>query len=261
MPRIDGSKVLITGASSGIGAEIARQLAARGCHLALMARRLDRLQELKDQLGDKVHIYTCDVAEKSQVMEAFEQADKDLDGLDVVILNAGVGRPTPTSRFRSEDMEWIFKINVFGLFYGVEAVLPKFIERKKGVIVGISSLAGYRGLPISSAYGGSKAAVTNMLEGMRVELKSKGVDVVVVSPGFVKSELTDKNKHPMPFMWPTDRAARKIIRGIEKRSREVHFPFPLFATLALAKMFPNFLWDFLASSLSPKKDPNRKPAS
>jgi len=257
MPRVDGRSVLITGASSGIGAELARQLARRGCRLALMARRLERLAELKaecEELGAEVSIYSCDVTDKQAVQAAFQSAREQLEGIDIAILNAGIGGPTPCHRYDSERVLSIFNTNVFGLVFGLEALLPAMLERGSGAIVGVASLAGYRGLPVSTAYGASKAAVINMLEGMRIELRPRGIDVMTVCPGFVKSEMTDTNKFPMPFFWPTDRAARRIIRGIEKRRREIHFPLPLSLALGAARIFPNALWDALARSLgSPRR--------
>ena len=262
MPSINGQKILITGASSGIGAELAKQLGARGCQLALLARRQDLLEELAadvEKRGGKAHIYVCDVADKEAVHSCFTKADDELGGLDIVVLNAGVGKPTPANdNFSSDTFEWIFKINVFGVLYGIEAILPRFRKRGHGVIVPVSSLAAYRGLPGSTAYGGSKAAVTNMMEGMRVELADQNIQVVLVSPGFVKTPMTDKNKFDMPFLIPVEKACRKIIRGIEKRSREVQFPFPLFAILSMAKMIPNFLWDRMTGAAAPKSKNSSK---
>lgn len=253
--RIDGKRVLITGASSGIGAEIARQLGARGCKVALAARRRERLEEVAEEVrkaGGEGLVVPCDVADREGLTEALQKAEAELGGYDVALLNAGLGSPTPVTRYDAGTVEHIFRVNVFGVVYAMEAILPGFLERGTGTIAGVSSLAAYRGLPVSTAYGGSKAALTNMMEGMRIELAAQGITLVVVSPGFVKSELTDKNKFEMPFMWPTDKAAARIIRGIEKGRREVAFPFPLVATLSLAKLFPNWLWDTLASTLSPR---------
>lgn len=262
MPSINGQKILITGASSGIGAELAKQLGARGCQLALLARRQELLEELAadvEKLGGNARTYVCDVADKEAVHACFAQADDDLDGLDVVILNAGVGKPTPANEdFSSDTFEWIFKINVFGVIYGIEAILPRFRKRGRGVIVPVSSLAAYRGLPGSTAYGGSKAAVTNIVEGMRVELAQQNIHVVLVSPGFVKTPMTDKNKFDMPFLMPVEKACKKLIRAIEKRSREVQFPFPLFAILSMAKMIPNFIWDRMTAAAAPKSKRSKK---
>lgn len=258
MAKIDGAKVLITGASSGIGQELARQLASRGCRLALLARREDRLKELAGELGEDTWFRPCDVVDKEAVKAAVEDADEALGGIDIVILNAGVGKPTPTHKFVADDLVHIFQVNVFGIAYALEALLPRMLERGRGAIVGVSSLAGTRGLPLSTAYGASKAAVTNLLEGMRIELAPQGIQVTTVAPGFVKTPMTDQNKFPMPFMWPVDKAARVIIRGIEKGAREIRFPFPLVATLALAKMAPNGIWDFLAGKASPRKLAKKK---
>jgi short-subunit dehydrogenase len=254
--QVNGSKILITGASSGIGAELSKQLAGRSCTLALLARRKEKLEELAvevKKLGGEAHVFPCDVGDRDAVHKAFSEADKALGGLDIIILNAGVGQPTPVNEsFSAEKVEWIFRINVFGVIYGIEAILPRFLERGRGAIVAVSSLAGYRGLPGSTAYGGSKAAVTNMLEGMRVELKPKNIDVIVVSPGFVETPMTGKNKFKMPFLMPVEKAVKVMIRGIEKGSREVQFPLPLFLILSTAKMLPNFIWDRLANSMAPK---------
>lgn len=252
-----GSRVILTGASSGIGAEIAKQLAARGAKIALLARRKDQLESLaKDvrQEGGEAWAISCDVAQRESVREAFKEAIEKLGGVDIVILNAGIGKPTPAiAKLDVESFEDIIQINVMGVVYGIEQVLPHMLAAGKGAIVGVSSLAAYRGLPASTAYGASKAAVTNMLEGMRVELAPRGIEVITVSPGFVETPMTAKNKHPMPFMWPVERAARTIIMGIEFGKREIVFPLPLKLFLSTALIFPNALWDFLATVFGPRE--------
>jgi short-subunit dehydrogenase len=250
-----GATVFLTGASSGIGRELARQLSSGGCRLALFARRRERLEELAVELksaGGVVEVYACDVADRAQVIASFEQACAALGDPDLAVLNAGVGGPTPANRFVAAELEHIFSVNVFGVVYALEFLLPRFLERGAGHLGVVSSIAAYRGLPGSSAYGASKAAVTNLCEGLRIELAQTGVVLTTISPGFVESEMTADHTFKMPFLWPVDRAARRIVGGLRRRQREIHFPWQMSLSFGLARALPNWLWDALVRWIDPR---------
>ena len=148
------------------------------------------------------------------------------------------------------------RVNLIGPAYAIEAVLPAMLARGRGHLVGISSLAGYRGLPGSAAYSATKAGLTALLEGLRAELFSKGIAVTAVHPGFVRTEMTAGAAHPQPFLMDADRAAGIIARGIARRARRVDFPWPTVAILRLIQAMPGWLYDRVADRLIHPRDPN-----
>ncbi len=247
--NLKNKAAIITGASSGIGFKLAEELANEGCHLALLARRIEELEKLKNKIArDDLNIITikCDVSSKEDVSRAFTEIFNAFTYVDIAILNAGVDYRIKTKDFNSKFAEEIFNVNVLGLIYCVEALLPKFKEQQRGMIVGVSSLAESRGFPKSGFYCASKAAASNFLESIRVELRRYNIKVVTVKPGFVRTPMTDKNEFYMPFLMNADKAAQIIVRGIKKEKRIVQFPFPLAIGAKLVKLLPNFLFDYFA---------------
>lgn len=252
-----GWRVWISGASSGIGAELARQLAARGCRVAVFARRRERLLELREEIeregcGNAVLVQPGDVTDREAVKAAIDAARDELGDLDVVILNAGIGDLLFPDRFDAEVVERILRVNFLGAVYGIEAALPRMLERGSGTIVGVSSIAAVRGLPTAAPYCASKAALTTFLESLRIDLRPHGIRVITVSPGFIKTPLTDRNRFPMPFLQPVDRAAARIIRGIERGEREIHFPKRFTVPLKLLRCVPGRLYDRLMARVAGK---------
>jgi len=247
--------VLITGASSGIGRELARQLSKENCFLALLARRIDLLTELEQQLlvsNSSLGIYQCDVSKKSEVQEVIKQVKERFGRIDIAILNAGVGSRSAVNEFNSDKAKFAFDVNVLGITNCVEAVLPDFIESKSGMIVGVSSLADSRGWPGSGFYAASKAAATTLLESLRIEAKKYNVKVITVKPGFVRTAMTANNKFPMPFLMDVEKAASIIINGMKKEKRIIQFP--LFTVLGskLIRIIPDFLFEYFAAKGSHK---------
>jgi short-subunit dehydrogenase len=161
------------------------------------------------------------------------------------VANAGVGVFTPAKRLDAALVERVMRVNFLGLVYAVEAVLPGMLERRAGHIVGVSSLAGWRGFPKTSAYAASKAAMTSWLEGLRIELAHQGVRVTTVHPGFVRTPMTAPNPFRMPFLMEADVAARIIARGVERGRSEVNFPFPTAGFMHVMRRMPNFVYDLL----------------
>ncbi len=262
MPRLRGRRVWLTGASSGIGAALARALARRGCRVALFARNAERLGVVRDEcealarehsddaVAPVVIAQTGDVTDRQRVADAVREAEEALGGLDVVILNAGIGEPVHVDRLDAESVRRVFDVNLMGAVHGIEAALPGFLARGQGTIVGVSSVGGYRGLPQSAAYCASKSALATFLESLRLDLAPRGVDVLTVSPGFVRTPLTDRNRFRMPFLLPPDRAAEIIVRGIERRKREIHFPLRLSLAMKLLRILPIWMFDPLMKSIS-----------
>ena len=254
MSRLRDKSVLITGASSGIGAELARVLARRGAKVGLLARRDERLRELADEIradGGTVAWAVADVTETESLERGLEATSRELGGVDVVVMNAGYGRPEPPHKFRPGSALQMYDTNLLGMLRCIDWARPGFLERGDGHLVGVASIASFLGMTNSASYCGTKAAMRVHLQGLRVSLKPYGVAVTTICPGFIESELTEKNKFPMPFLWKTERAAKKIANAIEKKRGEVVFPWQMRALIILAsKLLPTVLTERL---ITPRK--------
>jgi len=246
-------RVLITGATSGLGRELALQLAREGCRLALTGRREGRLSETAQavrSLGAEVLTLAGDVADAAAVRRHYAAVQEKFGGLDWAILNAGVTQSASArDSFRAQDFRGVYEVNVFGVVNWIEAVLPDMLKAGSGTIAGVASVAGFRGVPRSGAYSSSKAAVIALLESLRVDLRGTGVDVVTICPGFVRTEMTDRWKpEDMPFLMEPQAAARRMIAGIKGKRRIVHFPWVFSAAVKyLVRNMPGFLYDRTAS--------------
>jgi NAD(P)-dependent dehydrogenase (short-subunit alcohol dehydrogenase family) len=236
--KLRGRSVWVTGASSGIGAALVGELRRRGCRVAASARRADRLE----RLGDGVLAVPLDVTDRAATLAAVERIEAELGGIDVAILNAANWDQFQVDTWDSDVIRRHFDTNVMGMVYGIEAVLGGMRRRRSGAIVGMASVAGYRGLPRSEAYGATKAAEINMLESLRIDLRPFGIDVHTVCPGFVRTDLTAKNTFPMPFMLEPDEAARRICRGLERGKPEIVFPLPMMLAMKAARLVPVRAW-------------------
>lgn len=254
-------RVLVTGASSGLGREMALQLARAGCRVAITGRRKDKLDEtarlMKEAGAAQTLAFVEDVTDPAAVKRDYESIRASWEGLDWAILNAGVGDSSNARTFSAENVRWTFATNVFGIANWMEALIPDMIARGSGTIAGISSVAGARGLPNSGAYSASKAAVNALLESARVDLRGTGVNIVTVCPGFVKSEMTDRNDpSDMWFLLEVEDGARRILDGIAASRRIVHFPWPLSVpTLYLLPLLPGWLYDRIGARIKRRKKP------
>ena len=241
--------ILITGASTGIGKELATQLSGIKCSLVLLARRSELLDDLKTQLKSgkaNIKTYKCDVADPDEVSKVFTSLKDELGKIDIAILNAGVGSKSSAEDYSYENAKNTFDVNVLGIVNCVENLLPDFIKRKAGMIVGVSSLADSRGWQGSGFYCASKAAATILLENLRVELKPFNIKVITVKPGFVETPMTEKNKFPMPFLMSAEKAAKIIIDGIKKEKRIIQFPLPTVLLSKFMRIVPDFLFEYIS---------------
>ena len=233
--------ILITGASSGIGAALALCYARPGAHLSLGGRNQQRLAEVAAQAsarGAAVSTAAIDVRDRDAVADWVIAADERAP-LDLVIANAGISGGTHGGPETPEQTRAIFAVNLDGVLNVALPVIPRMIARKDGQIAIISSLAGYRGFPGAPAYGASKAAVKVWGEALRGDLAPHGVKVNVVMPGFIKSPMTDANHFPMPFLMPVEKAAAIIRRGLSANRARIAFPFPTaFVAWAMATLSP-----------------------
>ncbi len=221
---------------------------------ARTGRRADALKEtarLVADAGGEPLILAGSVTDDDEVRAHYALIKEKWGGLDWAILNAGVGDSLDGKAFKAEAYRWTFDTNVLGVCRWMEAAIPDMLAQGSGVIAGVSSLAAFRGLPQSGPYSASKAALSTLLESTRVDLRGTGVDVVTVCPGFVKSEMTDRNNPAsMPFLMTTPEGAAAILRGIDARRRIVHFPWPLsIPTKYVLARLPGFIYDRLAARL------------
>jgi len=232
--------ILITGASSGIGEEVARQYAAPGITLAITGRNNKRLEAVKKDLegrGAVVIAKVVDATDKTAMEKFIFEADKKAP-LDLVIANAGVGVQAGDFKSIDEAAKYTMTVNVFGVFNTLHPALDIFKDRGRGQIAIVASLAGLIGLPGSPIYSASKNAVRAYGEAMRAAYQNKGVEINVVCPGWVRSRITDRNQYKMPFFMEVDKAARIIIRGLAKNKARIAFPFPMVALLKTMNILP-----------------------
>jgi short-subunit dehydrogenase len=243
-----GQVAIVTGASSGIGWELARQLAAGGCKVGLVARRETELSELQRQIasaGGIAAIALADVSNREQVEAAFRTIREQLGHIDLVIANAGVGKPTLLAPVNIHDVEDMIRINLMGVIYTLSAALPEMLARKTGHLAAVSSLAGYRGLPGESAYCASKAAVNVYLDGLRIHLRGTGIRVTTACPGFVKTPMTAMNTFHMPGLMDAGTAAKRIIRAIQAGKKVYNFPWRVHLMVKLSRWLPDGLMNWV----------------
>jgi NAD(P)-dependent dehydrogenase (short-subunit alcohol dehydrogenase family) len=219
-----------------------RELAGRGCRVAASARRAEKLEELAATAGGEVLPVPADVTDREAMLAAADTVREGFGAIDLAILNAANWDQFRVEAWDTEVIRRHFDTNVLGMVHGVEAVLADMRRRRSGAIAGMASLAGYRGLPRSEAYGATKAAEINMLESLRIDLRPLGISVHTICPGFVRTDLTAKNTFAMPFMLDADDAARRIARGLERGKAEIAFPLPMVALMKVAKVVPVRLW-------------------
>ena len=243
-------RVLVTGASSGLGREMARQLARRGFRLAVTGRREAELGEtarLVEGAGAECLPLVGSVTDRERVARHYEAIASRWGGLDWAILNAGVGDGVDGRRFQADVYHRVLATNVGGVVNWLELVLPGMIAARSGLVAGISSLAAWRGLPGAGAYSASKAALSTLLESTRVDLRGTGVDVVIVCPGFIRNSSPDPaGEAGKPFILDLEDGVRRLLAGIERRKRVVHFPWQLsYPMRHLVRHLPDRAYDWL----------------
>jgi short-subunit dehydrogenase len=236
--RIRGSVAWITGGSSGIGAALAHELCRRGARVAITARRAERLADVAASAPGEAHTLPGDVREPAALEEVVAAVEANVGPIDLAVLNAGIWTQVDVGTWDSAVIREHIETNFMGMVHGLDAVLPRMLARRSGTIVGVASVAGYRGYTRAEAYGPSKAAEINLLESLRVDLGPLGVDVQLVNPGFVRTPLTEANDFPMPFMIEAPDAARRIADAIEKGKAETVFPLPYRVGMKLVRVAP-----------------------
>ena len=231
----------ITGAGKGIGKSTALELARRGWTVAASARTESDLETLVEEIttaGGEAHAFPLDITGRDAVAEAVGRIEERLGNIDLALLVAGTYVRFGAEDFTAEAFARQIDINVTGTVNCLAPVLAAMRERRSGHIAVVSSLTAYRGLPFASAYGASKAALTNMCEALKPELQALGIDMTVIHPGFVKTPLTDRNEFAMPFLMESDEAARRIADGLDRRKFEIAFPRRFAWMLKVARCLP-----------------------
>ena len=236
--------IWITGASSGIGKALAEKFASEGWNVAISARRVEILELMASK--QNMTSYPLDVTDQKKVTETFLKILKDLSKIDLCVFSSGTYDPKNEKSIDVDKIKNVINVNFIGVVNCVKSVEKNFKQKKSGQISIVSSIAGYRGLPNSSGYGPSKAALTNFAESIYFDFKKFNVNVSIISPGFIKTPLTDKNEFSMPFLETPEFAAKKIYNGLTKnKSFEIHFPKPLTLLLKFFRILPYKIYLFL----------------
>lgn len=240
--------VVITGASGGLGAAIARRYARAGATLGLIARRTGELDRLAAECPGACATHAADVRDSTAIRTAAGDFTARHGVPDIVIANAGVSIGTLTEAPEDEQaFRDVFDINVIGMVNTFQPFIAAMRDRGRGVLAGIASVAGYRGLPGSGAYSASKAAAISYLESLRVELRGTGITVITICPGYIVTAMTAKNPYRMPFIMTADEAAAKIADIIAARKTYAVIPWQMAAVARLMHVLPRFIYDPLAS--------------
>ena len=238
-------KIWITGASSGIGKSLALKFANSGWTVAISARRENLLQELTKQ-NSNIFSFPLDVKNAKSTEKVFQNIIEEFKSLDICVFCTGIHDPDAEKNLNAEKIREIMETNFFGTLNCIIAVNNYFKEKKSGHISIVSSVAGYRGLPAASGYCASKSALSSLAESLYFDFKRHNVRVSLISPGFIKTPMTDKNKFPMPMIKSPEFAAEKMFIGLTKKnSFEIHFPIAFTFLMKLLKIMPNWLYFFL----------------
>tara|TARA_B100000767_G_scaffold73704_1_gene70417 strand:- start:2492 stop:3244 length:753 start_codon:yes stop_codon:yes gene_type:complete len=237
-------KIWITGASSGIGKALAEKFTSNGWKVAVSARRKEILDEMAQ--NENISSYPLDVTDQDQINEVFAKIINDFGSLDLCVFSSGTYDPKLEKEINIKQNKYVMETNFFGVLYCIKSVEKYFKDKKDGHISIVSSVAAYRGLPNSSGYGPSKAALTNLTESLYFDFKKYNIRISLISPGFIKTPLTDKNEFSMPFIKSPEFAAEKIFNGLTKsKAFEIHFPKALTLLLKFLRVLPYRLYLFL----------------
>ena len=238
----DKKVIWITGASTGIGKALALKFAKNDWIVAASARRENLLNELNKENGN-IHPFPLDVTNTDQCKTVFENILEKFKNIEICVFSTGIHDPQSEKRFNLEKIRKIMEVNYFGVMNSINSIYEYYNTKKSGQISIVSSVAGYRGLPAAGAYCASKSALTSFTESLHFEMKRKNVRVSLISPGFIKTPMTDKNDFPMPMIKSPEFAAEQIYNGLIKKSGfEIHFPKAFTFFMKFLRILPNSIY-------------------
>lgn len=238
----------MTGASTGIGRELALQLAGKGVRVVASARSAEKLAELAQASGN-ITPMPLDVTDAEAVRAAHARIIGDFGAIDLAVLGAGVWHPMKASDYDAALARQSMQVNYEGIANALQPLIGQMTSAGRGHIALVASVAGYRGLPMAAAYAPTKAAVISLAEVLRLELSRQGILVSIVNPGFVETPMTAVNEFPMPYILKADDAARRIILGLEQGKYEIAFPWQLVAMLKVLRLLPNAMYLAIAGRI------------
>ena len=242
--------IWITGASTGIGKSLAIKFSKNGWKVAISARRAEILDDISRQ-NENIFPFPLDVTNKEECKKVFLEVKNKLHNIDICVFSTGTWDPKKEKDIDIDQIENVMKVNFFGTLNSIKSVEKYFKDSGKGHISIVSSIAGYRGLPNSTGYGPSKSALNNLAESLYFDFKKYGVRISLISPGFIKTPMTDKNDFKMPFLKTSEYAADKIYHGLVNTNVfEIHFPKQLTLILKFLKILPNWLYLKLVGKLT-----------
>ena len=234
--------IWITGGSSGIGKALAYKFANEGWQVALSARREELLNEIS-RSNNNIHSFPLDVLNVEKCKEVFNKIVSKFENIDIAVFSTGIHDPNSERKINLESIRKIMETNFFGTINSVNSIYNYFKDKKSGHISIVSSVAGYRGLPMAGAYCASKSALISYAESLYFEMKRFNVRVSVVNPGFIKTPMTDQNPFPMPMIVSAEFAAEEMFKGLTKsNSFEIHFPKKFTFIMKILKIMPNWLY-------------------
>jgi NAD(P)-dependent dehydrogenase (short-subunit alcohol dehydrogenase family) len=246
MSEFGNQTILITGAGSGIGRRLSQMFAAEGAAIAAVDLKPEPLESLGKELGYARYGWAiADVTDVNSLRQSVRDLESRVGPVDRLMANAGIGRETSALDFHAEDVEAQIRVNLIGVANSIDAVLPGMLERGKGHIIGMSSLASYRGLPKMAGYCAAKAGVNSLLEGIRIELKPRGIRVSIICPGWIRTPLTSDIKVPQPYMMDLDYAAQRILEAIRTEREFFAFPGPARRRVRLLRWLPSRMSDWM----------------
>ena len=247
---INKKTIWITGGSTGIGKALAIKFANEGWNVAISARRENLLKEISDN-EQNIHGFPLDVTDKQKCKDVFEEIKNKFGNIDICFFSTGTWDPKKEKDIDVDQIENVFKVNFFGTLNCIKSVEKYFKNKQKGTISIVSSIAGYRGLPNSTGYGPSKSALNNLAESLYFDFGKSNVRICLVSPGFIKTPMTDKNDFKMPFLKTTEYAAEKIYDGlVNKNVFEIHFPKSLTVLLKIFSFLPSKIYFNLVGKMT-----------
>ena len=235
--------IWITGGSTGIGLATAKKFIINNWKVVISSSNYKKLLNAKKEINKinnkNIYIYKCDISKKDEIQKVVNQIENKIGKIDIALLNAAAYSPNKTQEFNIKNYELLIDVNLKGTLYCIEALQKIMKKRKKGHISIVASPVGYRGLPTAGAYGLTKAGLINLAESLFFDFKKIGIKISVINPGFIKSESTNLNSFPMPFLKSSSFAANKIFYGLTKSKKfEIKFPFLFLKILKLGRILP-----------------------